>query len=64
MATSGAAAPNIAENPTTDMRERALASAYKGTFMNELGPRGRDWQKFTKGNARCSNGCSRSATSR
>lgn len=38
----------IAENPTSDMRERAIASAYKGTFMNELGPGGRAWQKFTK----------------
>lgn len=38
----------ISENPPSDMRERAIASAYKGTFMNELGPHGHAWQKFTK----------------
>jgi hypothetical protein len=38
----------LSANPTSDMRERALAGAYKGTFMGELGPKGRAWQKFTK----------------
>lgn len=38
----------IAEAPTEDMRNRALAQAYKGTFMADLGPRGKAWQRFTK----------------
>jgi hypothetical protein len=30
------------------MRQRAVEGAYKGTFMQELGPRGKAWQKMTK----------------
>jgi hypothetical protein len=38
----------LSENPTIAMRERAIAGAYKGTFMNELGPHGKAWQRMTK----------------
>jgi hypothetical protein len=39
---------NHAANPTDEMRQRALEGAYKGTFMQDLGPRGKAWQKMTK----------------
>ena len=35
-------------NPTIDMLERAVDGAAKGTFMQELGPHGRQWQRLTK----------------
>lgn len=37
-----------AANPTEEMRQRAVEGAYKGTFMQELGPRGKAFQKITK----------------
>lgn len=40
----------LSQNPSIEMMDRAVASAYKGTFMNELGPKGKDWQRFSKGN--------------
>jgi hypothetical protein len=36
------------ENPDIDMHIQARAEAYKGTFMQELGPRGKAWQDLTK----------------
>ena len=35
-------------NPATDVLERAVDGAAKGTFMQELGPHGRTWQRLTK----------------
>lgn len=38
----------VAANPTDEMRQKAVDEAYRGTFMGDLGPRGRAFQKFTK----------------
>jgi hypothetical protein len=37
-----------AENPTDAMRERAVEGAYKGTFMTDLGPKGKAFQALVK----------------
>lgn len=37
-----------AANPTDEMRGKAIDDAYKGTFMQELGPHGKFWSLATK----------------
>jgi hypothetical protein len=38
----------IAASPTVEMRQKAVDEAYRGTFMGELGPRGKAFQRFVK----------------
>lgn len=38
----------LAANPTEAMQTKAIEEAYKDTFMGELGPRGKAWQRFVK----------------
>lgn len=40
----------LAANPTEAMRQKAVEEAYKSTFMQELGPKGQEWSRFSKGN--------------
>lgn len=38
----------IAANPTEAMRVKAIEGAYKGTFMQDLGPRAKAWQNVIR----------------
>src|SRR5262249_16084766 len=38
----------IVANPTEEMHQQSIEDGYKGTFMQQLGPKGEAWQRLTK----------------